>query len=197
MSIDRGAMRKRARVGWATVVALLMMASAAGAESDSLESTGSVPSPFTYFDAVGDNPSSPFGDLPDFTAVQVHNGSNRVVLRFWLWDLRDPAVLDAIPAVFWIDLKANGAGVDYQMWVTSGGLRMVNAHHPRGDPTCNSSNVSDLGLNEWGHGFAARFRFRCIGGRRTLRTAVHNVLGGLDGDQAPDGGFTPYIRPTT
>jgi hypothetical protein len=171
------------------LVVLLMTASTAHAESDSIERIRSVPSPYTYFDPVDDNGW-------DLTAVQVRNGPNQVVLRFWMRWPYDGLNRDTVWAIFDLDLKINGINVDYKVGVGSGYVSVRSVHRPTGNPDCMNPGVSDLGSNRLGHGFAARFAFRCIGGRHTFRIAASTGFWN-DVDRAPDAGFTPYIRPRT
>jgi hypothetical protein len=171
------------------LVVLSMTASAAGAETDGVESTRSVPSPYTYLDAVGDNSDDSW---PDITRLQIRNGPYRVDLRF---RMRNYPASTSSPdhnlVVFYLDLRAYGPGVDYRLLVVPLPGQIYINRTSTGETTCQLSTVSDLGSNARGRGFSARFPFRCIGGRHTIRTQMN--AGG--GDEAPDSGFTPYVRP--
>jgi hypothetical protein len=178
---------KKTCVGSAAV--FLMVVTAFGPASGQAESgaaaetTGTVSSPYTFFDTVGDA-----GSYADITAVRVRNASDRVVLRSWVrnWD---PNVW----LVYLIDLKVNGPGDDYRVGVSvSEGVRIWNTHTDH--YPCISSNVSDLGSDAWGHSVSARFRPRCIGGSRAFRTALYLASGWWVGDRAPNNGYTPWIR---
>ena len=170
------------------LVVLLMTASAAGAESDSIESTRSTPSPYTYLDAVGDG-------SPDITAFQVRNGPHhRVELQFRILDL--DFLFPGMGASFLLDLVGTGSASEYFVRVDLPLPGRVSVYRSAGRHLmCVSTNVSELRTNRWGRGFSARFRFRCIGGRRTFRTAMAFYYPAGVYDNAPDSGYTPYIRP--
>jgi hypothetical protein len=178
-------MRRRAAVVVATVVLVLVPASATTAGAGSIERARAVvASPYTYFDRVGDNP---FRDGPDITVLQVRNGPRQVALRFWIRDFDTFASFD-------FDMKDSGPGPEYSLFINDPSPASII--RTRGmTPRC-APRLRALGTRSWGRGFTVRFPFRCMGGPRAFRI---NMLVGAwffpyhCCDHAPDRGYTPYV----